>query len=111
MPLRSVHGSTVATNTLLQRNGARTALIATRGFEDLLEIGRQNRSSLYDWNLQAQPGLVSKDQKFGVNERMLHDGSVLTPLKEADINELAQWAIRCGVRRSLFAAQLRQPCP
>ncbi len=83
-----VHGSTVATNTLLQRNGARTALIATRGFEDLLEIGRQNRSSLYDWNLQAQPGLVSKDQKFGVNERMLHDGSVLTPLKEADINGL-----------------------
>ena len=83
-----VHGSTVATNTLLQRNGARTALIATRGFEDLLEIGRQNRSSLYDWNLQAQPGLVSKDQKFGVNERMLHDGSVLTPLKEADINDL-----------------------
>lgn len=83
-----VHGSTVATNTLLQRNGACTALIATRGFEDLLEIGRQNRSSLYDWNLQAQPGLVSKDQKFGVNERMLHDGSVLTPLKEADINDL-----------------------
>ncbi len=81
-----VHGSTVATNTLLQRNGARTAFVATRGFEDLLELARQNRAALYDWAPSARRGLVAKGKKFGVSERTLHDGSVLQPL---DASELA----------------------
>lgn len=81
-----VHGSTVATNSLLQRNGARTAFVATRGFEDLLDLARQNRAALYDWAPLSRRGLVEKGKKFGVSERTLYDGSILQPL---DMSELA----------------------
>lgn len=84
-----VHGSTVATNTLLQRNGARTAFIATRGFEDLLELARQNRASLYDWHPPPRRGLVEARDKHGIDERTLHDGSVLRELAESEVESLA----------------------
>ena len=83
-----VHGSTVATNTLLQRNGARTAFVATRGFEDLLELARQNRAALYDWTPSSGRGLVQRDKKFGVSERTLHDGSILQPLDPSELARL-----------------------
>ncbi|MBW2623808.1 MAG: hydantoinase/oxoprolinase family protein, partial [Deltaproteobacteria bacterium] len=73
---RIVHGSTVATNALLERKGARTALITTAGFEDVLEIGRQTRPNLYDLTGRRSPPLVSRDLRFGLNERILYDGQV-----------------------------------
>lgn len=75
-----VHGSTVATNALIQRSGPRTAFVATRGFEDLLDLARQNRPALYDWRPSAPRLLVAERDKHGIQERVLHDGSVLEPL-------------------------------
>lgn len=75
-----IHGSTVATNALLERRGARTALITTRGFADILEIGRQNRPELYALTPQKPPPLVPREWRFEVRERVAADGSVLEPL-------------------------------
>ncbi|MEO7653941.1 MAG: hydantoinase/oxoprolinase family protein, partial [Bryobacteraceae bacterium] len=72
-----VHGSTVATNALLERKGAKTAFVTTSGFEDLLAIGRQNRPHLYNLTPPPRRGLVPTELRFGVNERTLFDGSVL----------------------------------
>jgi N-methylhydantoinase A len=70
------HGTTVATNTVLQRSGAQVAFVTTAGFEDLLEIGRQTRPSVYDLRVAKEPPLSPRDLRFGVRERVLHDGSV-----------------------------------
>src|SRR3979490_1472676 len=64
-----VHGSTVATNALLERKGARTAFVTTVGFEDLLEIGRQNRAELYNLTPAPRHLLADRDLCFGVRER------------------------------------------
>src|SRR6478752_1910758 len=69
-----VHGSTVATNALLERKGARTAFVTTAGFEDLLEIGRQNRPELYNLTPGPRQLLADRDLCFGVRERTYHDG-------------------------------------
>ena len=71
-----VHGSTVATNALLERNGSRTAFVTTEGFEDILEIGRQNRPELYNFFAATRARLIPRDLTFGAPERILHDGSV-----------------------------------
>jgi len=81
--VRVVHGSTVATNALLERRGARAALITTAGFEDVLEIGRQARPEIYDINVQRQPPVVPAELRLGVRERVGPQGEVITPL-EAD---------------------------
>ncbi|MGO8705182.1 MAG: hydantoinase/oxoprolinase family protein [Candidatus Brocadiia bacterium] len=86
--LRVVHGSTVATNALLERKGAVTALVATRGFRDVLQIGRQNRPSLYDFFADPLPTLVPEDLRFEVDERVDKDGNVLTPLDVKTIEPL-----------------------
>ncbi len=75
--LEIIHGSTVATNAFLERKGAKTLLITTHGFEDLLFIGRQNRSRLYDFNITRTAAIIPRDLVAGVKERMLFDGSVL----------------------------------
>jgi N-methylhydantoinase A len=75
-----VHGSTVATNALLERKGAKTALVTTRGFEDLIAIGRQNRPELYNLMPPIPRPLVEREMCFGVDERMLFDGTLETPL-------------------------------
>src|ERR1700676_763782 len=77
------HGTTVATNALIQHRGARTGLITTDGFRDLLEIGRQKRPDLYDLMVDKPVPLVSRDLRLEVPERLRHDGSVETPLDEA----------------------------
>jgi N-methylhydantoinase A len=82
-----VHGTTVGTNALLQRRGARTALITTKGFEDVLAIGRQARPELYNLNAVRPPELVPQDLRFGVGERVNSNGEVLQPL---DVNELSK---------------------
>jgi N-methylhydantoinase A len=87
-----IHGSTVATNALLERKGARTAFIATRGFKDILQIGRQNRPALYDLFADPPAPLVPPELRFEVDERVDKDGNVLHALDEAQVEELInQW--------------------
>ncbi|MCL4261717.1 MAG: hydantoinase/oxoprolinase family protein [Anaerolineae bacterium] len=80
-----VHGSTVATNALLERRGARTALITTKGFADVLEIGRQNRPDIYALVPQKPPPLVPRQWRFEVDERITAQGDVLRPLNPDDL--------------------------
>src|SRR5258707_6345001 len=75
--LRLLHGTTVGTNTLLQRKGARVALITTEGFEDVIEIGRQARPKLYDLFFDRIEPLVSAELRFGVKERVSCEGRIL----------------------------------
>ncbi|HEX5707522.1 MAG TPA: hydantoinase/oxoprolinase N-terminal domain-containing protein, partial [Pyrinomonadaceae bacterium] len=77
-----VHGTTVGTNALLQRRGARTALVTTEGFEDVLVIGRQARGSLYDLDWERPAPLVPARLRFGVRERVGADGRVVEELDE-----------------------------
>lgn len=77
-----VVGTTVATNALLERKGARVAMLTTAGFEDLIEIGRQARGKLYDLGWDRPEPLVPRERRFGVRERIAADGSVVTPLGE-----------------------------
>ena len=80
-----IHGSTVATNALLERRGARTALITTAGFGDVLEIGRQNRPDLYALVPQKPPPLIPREWRFEVDERVSAAGEVVRPLDEAGL--------------------------
>lgn len=87
---RIVHGTTVATNALLERKGAKTALITNRGFEDVLEIGRQNRDRLYDLHYRRPPPLVPADLRFGVKGRLNHRGEILEEIDPEEIRNLAE---------------------
>ena len=91
------HGTTVATNALIQHRGARTGLITTGGFRDLLEIGRQKRPDLYDMQADKPPTLVSRDLRLEVPERMRHDGSVELPLDEAAFRAAVRTLRAAGV--------------
>ena len=96
-----VHGSTVATNALLEGKGGKTVLVTTLGFEDVLEIGRQSRSDLYDLNLDRPPALAPWELRFGLPERVDYKGEILedlqddaiatllTLLREADVDGVA----------------------
>jgi len=75
-----VHGSTVATNALLEGKGARTALITTLGFEDVLEIGRQARTELYNLDIDRAPALAPWELRFGLAERVDHTGTIIEDL-------------------------------
>jgi N-methylhydantoinase A len=86
-PSDIVHGTTVATNALLERKGARTALITTSGFEDVIEIGRQARPEIYDLMVRRPPPLVERDLRIGVHERVGPDGSAIEPLDRASLDE------------------------
>ena len=81
------HGTTVATNALLERKGARTALVTTEGFRDIIEIGRQDRPSLYDLTASRPPPLVTRDLRFTVRERMGPEGEI-EPLDEAALDDV-----------------------
>src|ERR1700733_9296739 len=83
-----LHGTTVGTNTLLERKGARTALVTTAGFEDAIEIGRQARPKLYDFFFDRVEPLVPKDLRFGIEERTASDGEILTSPSPANSNSL-----------------------
>jgi len=85
-----VHGSTVATNAVLERKGARVALVATRGFEDVLKIGRQTRPELYNVFVAPRPPLVDPDLTFGVTERLDASGAVLQAVNEEEVDRLAR---------------------
>ncbi|MCG8508561.1 MAG: hydantoinase/oxoprolinase family protein, partial [Rhodospirillales bacterium] len=84
------HGTTVATNALIELRGVKTGLIVTDGFRDLLEIGRQKRPSLYDMDADKPEILVARDLRLEVPERIKNDGSVDTPLNSEAVREAAR---------------------
>ncbi len=84
------YGATTATNALLERRGARCALITTRGFRDVLAIGRQNRPDMYGLSQHRLPPLAPSDLRFEVAERVAADGSILTPLDEREVAALGE---------------------
>ena len=86
--MRTVHGSTVATNALLERKGARTALVTTKGFRDLLHIGRQTRIHLYDFFSDHPRPLIPPPWCFEVTERVDYKGNVLVPLEKSDLETI-----------------------
>jgi N-methylhydantoinase A len=88
-----VHGTTLVTNALIERRGARTALITTEGFRDVVEMGREHRYELYDLGLELPRPLVPRWLRLEVPERVLADGSVDTPL---DTDRLARMAVELG---------------
>ncbi len=83
-----LHGTTVGTNTLLQRKGARVALVTTAGFEDVIEIGRQARTKLYDFFFDRAEPLVPADLRFGVDERTASDGQILHAPSQQNLQSL-----------------------
>ena len=92
-----IHGTTVATNSLLERDGARTCLITTKGFEDVIEIGRQNRGKLYDLFWTREPTLVPPQLRFGVSERVNYRGQVLKSPQEKEIEDITKTILSLDV--------------
>src|SRR6185503_16271130 len=92
-----VHGTTLATNALIERKGARTALLTTAGFRDALEIGREGRYDMYDLLIDPPAPLVPRHLRFEVPERLLPDGSVLRPLDEAAARRVISQLVDAGV--------------
>ena len=97
-PAEVVHGSTVATNTLLTRTGAPTAVITTQGFRDTLVIGRQARPDLYALHPQRHPPLAPQRLRFEVDERIAADGSIVTPLDLEELDAVLDRIERRGVQ-------------
>ena len=93
-----VHGSTVATNTLLERKGAKVALITTKGYEDVIEIGRQARSSLYDLSIKRESPLVFERFRCGIQERVTATGEVLYETKKGDLKKISVWLRKQGIK-------------
>ena len=85
---RFMHGTTVATNAILEGRGARTALITTGGFRDLLEIGRQKRPDLYDLQADKARTLVTRDLRYEVNERLDYKGEVVREIDPEEIRRV-----------------------
>src|SRR5439155_11993559 len=84
------HGTTIGTNALLERKGARVAFVTTEGFEDTIAIGRQARQHLYDWLATPKPCLVPPELRFGVRERVSAEGEILISPSEQELNELCE---------------------
>lgn len=84
-----LHGTTIATNAIIERTGARCALITTKGFRDVLELGRRDRPDLYGLSGVQRP-LITRDLRFEVAERVGHDGSVLVQLDSAAVEEIGR---------------------
>lgn len=85
-----VHGTTVVINALTERKGARTALVTTRGFRDVLAIGRANRPDIYNLRFKKQPVFVPRQHRFEVTERLDHHGNTVTALDEGDVVAIAE---------------------
>ena len=84
-----IHGTTLATNALIERKGAKTALITTAGFRDVLEMGYEKRYEHYDLQLELPEPLVPRDLRFAVEERMTAKGEIRTPLNEKVFSDIA----------------------
>ena len=92
-----VHGTTLFTNALIERKGARTALVTTRGFRDAIEIGREHRYDMYDLHLRRPAPLAPRRLRFEVNERVLADGSVRMPLDHGDVERVIELLRAAGI--------------
>src|SRR6266700_2165737 len=92
-----LHGSTIAINTILERTGAKTALLITEGFRDIYEIGRINRPDAYNLFFRKHEPLVERALRFEVKERVLSDGEIEMPLDDAEIDALGRMLERLGV--------------
>lgn len=95
---RLAHGTTVATNALIESRGERLALITTKGFRDVLEIGRQVRPYMFDFHIDMPPPLVERELRFEIAERILADGSVHVALSEAEIARVVEQVRASGVK-------------
>jgi N-methylhydantoinase A len=106
-----LHGSTVGINTILERRGAKTALIITKGFRDIYEIGRINRPDSYNLFFQKHEPLVERALRFEVNERILADGEVEKPLDDKEIEALGDHLASIGMEAIaiLFLHCYRKP--
>lgn len=93
-----IHGTTVVINAVTERRGARTALVTTRGFRDVLEIGRANRPDLYNLAYAKPVPFVPRRLRFEITERMTHLGTAVQPLADADMAAVAGQLAACGVR-------------
>jgi N-methylhydantoinase A len=91
------HGTTLVINALIQRKGARAALVTNRGFRDILEIARANRPDPFDLHYQRDEPLIPRDLRFEVPERMGSNGEVVTPLDTAALDQLAGEIRRLGI--------------
>ena len=83
------HGTTVITNMVLERKGAKLAVVTTKGFRDVLELGRQARPHVYDYRVRRPAALAERCDRYEVNERLAADGSVVTALDSAELENLA----------------------
>ena len=83
-----VHGTTVATNTMLQYNGAKTGLITTKGFRDALEMRRAHKENIWDLSMAPPPPIIPRYLRLGVTERINYAGQVVTPLDEAEARHI-----------------------
>ena len=92
-----VHGTTVVINALIEGKGAKTALITTKGFRDVLEIGRSNRTEMYNALYRRPRSLIPRRLCFEVEERMLSDGSVFTPLEMSDLDPIIGQLEEAGI--------------
>lgn len=106
-----VHGTTVGTNALLERRGARTALITTEGFADVLAIGRQARPELYNLNAVKPPPLVPDQLRLGIRERITASGEVLEPLDENQLNSLINKLREEGIESIAVSLLFSFVCP
>ncbi len=91
-----IHGTTVATNTLIERKGAKTVFVTTRGFEDIIEIGRQNRGSLYDLFWEKDKSLTPRSMRVGAKERIGPDGAVAVPFSDKELKKLREAVEKLG---------------
>src|SRR5918993_2026413 len=88
-----LHGTTVAINTILERKGARCALLTTQGFRDIYEIGRVNRPESYNLFFEKHAPLIDRDMRFEIMERIDAQGAVLIPLDEEQVRKFAREAV------------------
>lgn len=100
-----VHGTTVATNAILENKGAKTALITTKGFEDIIEIGRQNRINLYSFFPKRVEPIIDQKSRFGINERVNAKGEIAVPLDRQELEEIVN-TIKVGEYQSVAVSLL-----
>jgi N-methylhydantoinase A len=102
--LRSIiHGTTVATNAILERKGAQTALVTTRGFRDVLELQRQDRDNIWDLFSRKVEALVPRRLRFEIDERIMADGRIEHPLEETQLAGLARQLTEAGAQAVVIA--------
>src|SRR5277367_6327994 len=91
------HGTTVGTNTMLERKGARVAFVTTKGFEDTIAIGRQARPKLYDWFQPAPECLLKEGLRFGITERTSAECEVIREVDAAELDDLVSEIEGAGI--------------